>query len=182
MHLYNRNGAGWEKNHLLPTVYTTHYAIIRCGSFFYALLGFIYPKTWLCEFKAWMLTLHRWCRHSSYWLMCIDSWQRPAGALPVAMDLMTVSVKASLYVRPAFLCFSGKKAACVVSLQSVLCSGENVSNVFLYFTLTYVEALSVDCPHLWIMAPLKPQEVSYNQWWTARVCPDQVIISNAIAL
>lgn len=95
--------------------------------------------------------------------MCIDSWQRPAGALPVAMDLMTVSVKASLYVRPAFLCFSGKKAACVVSLQSILCSGENVNNVFLYCTLTYVEALSVDCPDLWIMAPLKPAEVSYNQ-------------------
>lgn len=32
---------------------------------------------------------------------CTDSWQHPVGVLPVAIDLMTVSVKASLHVHRA---------------------------------------------------------------------------------
>ena len=116
LHVYNLWGAVWKIqkiNHLLHTVIVMLLMAWNTScSFFYTLLGSFYPKT--VQVKAWMYIRHMWCRYSSYWLMCIDSWRRPVGVLPVAMDLMTVSVKASWCVHPASYA-SLETAACFVN-------------------------------------------------------------------
>lgn len=135
----------YDKSSPTYSIYTTHYTVWTTRhSFFYASLGFIYPKTWLYKCKAWMLTLHIWCRHSSYWLMCIDSRQRPVRALPVAMDLMTVSVKAPPACSPLlpslFSKVSGKQQLASESLSSHFTfSWECQLCVFLYCYLTEAE-------------------------------------------
>lgn len=110
----------------------------------------------------------------SYCLICIDSLQRPVGVLLVAMDLMTVSVKAPKYVHPA----SSLSLKTAARFGYFLCSGGTSVLFWGFFCILWLTfRLSLFAALL--MRPC-PCETGRSPCRSAHLCPGPVIISNAI--
>lgn len=78
---------------------------------------------------------------------CTDSWQHPVGVLPVAIDLMTVSVEASLYVHCAS-CASLTKSLRAAAGFNLFCVQENTSlALFCLSFLSHVPCVAENGTH-----------------------------------